>query len=169
MKKEFEEVTIWVRRLDKNIDVQITLPLSDPYSELDKAFGDENWKEHDYLIADVDDDNNIFSTFNLYEYQSISEMNKIAEQLTEVEDIDKILAIHEAHARGIQEILDSDLDDYMICEDCNLVDYANTLLEDGYFGEVPTALINYIDIKAIAYDLSHDGTLNETSYGLLIG
>lgn len=156
--KTFDEVKLWVRNLHTNTDFELTLP----------TLKNLNF-EFDYLIADVEDDNNIFHTFSLYEYQSLTNLNRIAEALIEIEDIDKLLAIYEAHGLSIDEILEQDLDNYILYESCDLKDYVYSLVHDGHYGEISDSLINYIDYECLARDLSHDGNTNETSYGLLIG
>lgn len=168
--KKFEEVSIWVRRLDINLDVNITLPCDNVYSELDTAFGGDSWREHDYEIVDVDDEFNIFHDFRMYGYVNIERMNEVAEQLSEIDNLDLLLAINEAHGADLKELLEDNLEDkYYLYEDCSLKDYAYSQVEDGYYGDIPDSIINYIDYDSMARDLEHSGDINETSYGLLIG
>ncbi len=166
--KQFEEVSIWVRRLDINLDVNITLPCDNVYSELDKAFGGESWREHDYEIVDVDDEHNIFHDFKMYGYVNIERMNEVAEQLSEIDNIELLLAINEAHSVDLKELLEDDLNDkYFLYEDTTAEDYVYSQVEDGYYGEIHESLI--IDYSRMARDLTLSGDVNETSYGLLIG
>ncbi|MGA1941250.1 antirestriction protein ArdA [Arcobacter sp. YIC-310] len=155
----FDEVTIWVRDLSNmnRPDFELTLPTSE----------DLNY-EFDYLIADVEDDNNVFYTFGLYEYQSLTKLNEIAEALTEVEDITLVLAIHEAHSLDINEILDLNLEDYYIYGNYDLKEYAIEYVEENY-SDLDSFILNCIDYEKMAREFSHDSNLNETSHGLLIG
>lgn len=155
----FDEVTIWVRDLSNmnRPDFELTLPTSE----------DLNY-EFDYLIADVEDDNNVFYTFGLYEYQSLTKLNEIAEALTEVEDITLVLAIHEAHSLDINEILDLNLEDYYLYGNYDLKEYSEEYVEENY-PDLDDFVKDCIDYERMANNFSHDGSLNETSHGLLIG
>lgn len=167
--KKFEEVEIVVRRLDNYKEARITLPSSDPYNDLAVEFDDENWSDTDYEIVDVEDRHSIFLDFKMYGYVSLDRMNDVAEKLSEIDDINLLLAINEAYDLELKELLDSDLDNYTLYEDSTAEDYAYTLVDEGVFGEVTEKIQGYIDYEKIARDLEMGGDCYETSYGVVTG
>jgi hypothetical protein len=61
----------------------------------------------------------------------------------------------------------ADLEDIDIYEDMTMRDLAGHFVDEGLFGEIPEALQNYIDLDAIARDLSMDyatTTIDGTAY-----
>jgi antirestriction protein len=55
-------------------------------------------------------------------------------------------------------------EDIEIYEKMNMNELAEQFVEDGLFGDIPKALINYINYDAIARDLSMDYTEIELTY-----
>lgn len=176
--KKFEELEILVRRLDNNKEVKITLPSSDPIEELVIVLADEDsddiyyeFEEDEIAIVKIEDTSGLFDKFSLSKDIDIDVLNSIAEQLTEFDEdeVRKILAINEAHGLKLEELLDIDLDDYILHENKKLEDYYYSLVEDGYYSI--ERLINYIDFESFSKDqnATYDNGLIETEYGLLAG
>lgn len=180
--KEFEEFKIVVRRLDNHKEARISLPNVDLFEELEIALitqeeeenGDEIFFEKDELEIveiEIEDTSGLFDKFSLSKDIDIDVLNSIAEQLTEFgeNEVRKILAINEAHGLKLEELLDIDLDDYILHENKKLEDYYYTLVEDGYYSI--ERLINYIDFESFSKDqnATYDNGLIETEYGLLAG
>ncbi len=60
----------------------------------------------------------------------------------------------------------SEFEDVIFYEGRNLVEIAEELVCDGYYGHVPVSIINYIDYEKIAHDLEVSGEFYETDDGV---
>ena len=92
------------------------------------------------------------------EYSNLNKLNDISEKMENLSsyDMKKFKAL-------MSEGYDFDYsfnnyEDVEIYEETNMNELAEQFVEDGLFGEIPKALINYIDYDAIARNLSMDYT-----------
>ena len=145
----------------------LTLPMS--LQELEQKTkeilgDDEEGFISDYEVEDLDN-------FKIQEYDSLDKLNDLAEELCGLDSedlakIDFILGYVSAgrDAKSLEYALGR-YEDVIFYEDQTLEDVAETLVEEGCFGEVSDQLKNYIDYEAIARDLHHDGYI-ETKKGV---
>ena len=115
--------------------------------------GDTHFHE-EYFITDYECE----YMEDINEYSNLTELNEIAEKMETLNssDIKKFKAL-------IQEGYDfeysfNNYEDMEMYEEINMNELAEQFVEDGLFGDIPKALINYIDYDAIARDLSMDYT-----------
>ncbi len=104
---------------------------------------------------------------DINEYSDIDELNDIAKEIEDFDDYDreKIEAIIESKDGSLRNALDN-LDNYIYYPSYTLEDVAIEQVEEGYFGEIPDAIANYIDYEAIARDLGFNG-YTETENGVI--
>jgi antirestriction protein len=94
--------------------------------------------------------------FKIGEYDSIEELNELAERLEDVDE-DVFEAISKATDYAPSQVIDIiDQGDYSLYYG-ELSDVAAQMVDEGLFGEIPKAIANYIDYEAIGRDLRHDG------------
>jgi len=133
----------------------VSLPMDSDELETTKAkYGEE------IFISDFEG-----FPFDVKEYSSAQELNTIAEFLDGLEE----------HALACYKYLRDDgfshedaaekYEEVTFYPDSKLKDVAEQLVDDGCFGEIPTAVANYIDYEAIGRDLRHDG-YTETDEGV---
>jgi antirestriction protein len=97
------------------------------------------------------------------EYESIYKLNELA---AAIEDSDIIAAYLEAVSDDLKEALEN-ADKCILYSECEtLEDLAAELVDEGFFGNIPDSIKNYIDYSAIARDLGFEG-YTETTYGVL--
>lgn len=109
------------------------------------------------------------------EYDDIYRLNELAERLENINTYNlqklKLLSYEGYNER---EVLDNGLDTYEVdihdySSDTSFIDVyellAYDMVEEGFFGSVPTSYANYIDYSAIGRDLSMDYT--EFEHGVL--
>lgn len=92
------------------------------------------------------------SGLTIDEYDSISRLNELAEEL-EDRDLEEIEAIIEATGYSLDEALE--IDDYTFFKDWTLEDVARDIIESEY--DLPEFALRYFDYEAFARDLSYDG------------
>ena len=114
--------------------------------------GDTHFHE-EYFITDYE-----CEYMEIGEYDNLEKLNEIAEKMESLNslDIKKFKALME---EGYDfEYSFNNYEDVEIYEEMNMNELAEQFVEDGLFGDIPKALINYIDYDAIARDLSMDYT-----------
>jgi len=92
------------------------------------------------------------------EYDNLDNLNDIAEKMEDLSsyDMKKFKALM---SEGYDfEYSFNNYEDVEIYEETTINELAEQFVEEGLFGEIPKALINYIDYDAIARDLSMDYT-----------
>ena len=107
----------------------------------------------EYFITDYE-----CEYMEIEEYSNLTELNEIAEKMETLNssDIKKFKALID---EGYDfEYSFNSYEDVEIYEEMNMNELAELFVEDGLFGDIPKALINYIDYDAIARDLSMDYT-----------
>lgn len=99
------------------------------------------------------------------EYDDISELNELAEELAGLDeyDVEKIGAIMEAHGGTLREALDN-IDNYTFYRGMTLEDVAYQLVDECY--DLPEFAMRYFDYAAFARDLGFDG-YTETDNGVI--
>ena len=100
------------------------------------------------------------------EYESISDVNDIAERVEALEtyEQDVLKVILEGHTSNIEEVLRIvEGGNYTIWNDCiNMADVAQTMVEEcEYFGNIPEQLQCYIDYEKLGRDLAIESTFLE--------
>ena len=150
----------------------ISFPISD--EELNEAlkeigckYVDENGVVHnefyeEYFFSDWECE----IPFDFGEYESISDVNDIAERVENLMDYEQdiLKVILEEHTSNEDEALRIVEDgNYTIWNDCiNMADVAQTMVEEcEYFGNIPEQLQCYIDYEKMGRDLAIEGTFLE--------
>jgi len=124
-----------------------------------KTYSDDG--RGDYFIADHECDANIL----IKETSSPFQLNEWAEQF-------EMLGDHEIDCVNFLIDFGADVygalknyDDVTFYDKMTMKEVAQSLVDDGCFGEIPDSIANYIDYAAIARDLQHDGYI-ETPRGV---
>lgn len=138
----------------------LDLPCDDIEEEL-ASIGVANDTEYEeYFITDYENSWN----YEVAEYESLKELNRLAERLEEVAgDEEHITAYMEATSCDLKYALDN-YEDSTFYHDMDLEDVAYNIIEECY--DLPEIVERYFDYKAFARDLGHDG-YTETEYGTI--
>lgn len=99
----------------------------------------------------------------LGEYESLAQVNELAEQL-EAADIEVVKAIIEATGYSLEYALDH-ADDYVFYEGMSLEDVAYEIVEECY--DLPEIAQRYFNYEAFARDLGFDGYV-EVDGGVIV-
>lgn len=148
----------------------LDLPCEDIESEL-ASIGvsdepDENGNYYEeYFITDFENDYN----YKVGEYDSLDNLNEIAEELENLDDYDReVVNAFIENGFDIEEALDGLRDgDYMVFSNCSdMTDVAYQYIEEtGLLNDIPKGLRNYFDYKAYGRDMSFEGTFIFTDNG----
>lgn len=139
----------------------VDLPCDDSEEVFDRIGHNE------YFISDWECDLN---GVKIREYDNIHELNELTQQLIELNsyELKELGAILEAHHVSLNEAFDIlNAHDFTLYESESIEDVAETLVNEGCFGEIPETIKNYIDYEKIARDLECDG-YTETTFGVII-
>ena len=141
--------------------------LNEALKEIGCKYTDENGVVHNEFYEEF-----FFSDweceipFDFGEYESISDVNDIAERVEllatyELETLEVILKEHTSDANEALDIVENC--NYTIWNDCiNMADVAATMAEEyGYLNSVPDRLQCYIDYEKWGRDLAIEGTFLE--------
>jgi|SRR5210317_1042664 antirestriction protein len=143
----------------------VTLPLKDFDNDF-KAILKRIGNPEEYFITDYECD---YYEIDEYEdYEDIEKLNKLAEYYNGLDKDDQTKLKFYIEDQGIQcdeDIIDVDLDDILFYPDMSLEELAEEFVNEGVFGNIPDSIRSYIDFKAIARDLVHDG-YTETDEGV---
>lgn len=148
----------------------LNLPCEDIESEL-ASIGvsdepDENGVYYEeYFITDYENDYG----YKVGEYDSLDELNEIAEELENLDEWDKeIVSAFIENGSDIQEALDGLRDgNYMVFSNCyDMTDVAEQYAEEiGLLNSIPDNLKFYFDFEAYGRDMSFEGTFIFTDNG----
>jgi antirestriction protein len=119
-----------------------------------------NYEEYFFTDWETDIDNSNFG-----EYESISEMNGLAEQLA---DWDEDVIMAATSVWSIEEILEHECDDYMLLPDVHTdYDLGYYWIEESGCYDLSNMgnLSNYIDYKAFGRDVRLESNGGYTAYG----
>ena len=154
----------------KLIGKWLDLPCEDIESEL-ASIGvsddpDENGNYYEeYFITDFENDYN----YKVGEYDSLDNLNEIAEELENLDDYDReVVNAFIENGSNIEEALDGLRDgDYMVFSNCSdMTDVAYQYIEEtGLLNDIPEGLRNYFDYEAYGRDMSFEGTFIFTDNG----
>ena len=154
----------------KLIGKWLDLPCKDIESEL-ASIGvsdepDENGNYYEeYFITDFENDYN----YKVGEYDSLDNLNEIAEELENLDDYDReVVNAFIENGSNIEEALDGLRDgDYMVFSNCSdMTDVAYQYIEEtGLINDIPEGLRNYFDYEAYGRDMSFEGTFIFTDNG----
>lgn len=141
--------------------VDLPCNLDEVLEQLAESTGEEV-DEMEVFINDTDIDG---INLEISEYDSIENLNEIAEQLQDLDeyDIEKICAICEAYNNDIQEAIEN-IDSYTYYANMTLEDVAYELVDECY--DLPEFAKTYFDYAAFARDLGFDG-YTETENGVI--
>ena len=126
-----------------------------------KAAMDEigiNERYEEWFITDYE-----CSYLQIGEYDSIDELNEIAEALDDLDDYEKdIVKVLLDEGYDLDEALEIK-DDCIVWSDCDdMADVAYQMYEEGLLGDIPEHLVNYIDWEAYGRDLSFEAQFIES-------
>ena len=112
----------------------------------------------EYFITDYECD-----FMKIGEYESISNLNEIAEKLGELDEEEQkvVKALISECSYTIDEAIEKvNCGDYSIYSDCdNMTDVAYQVVEEcGYLNEVPDTVARYFDYESFGRDLGIEGT-----------
>lgn len=127
---------------------------------------DENGVYYEeYFITDYENDYG----YKVGEYDSLYELNEMAEELENLDDYDKeIVNAFIENGSDIQEALDGLRDgNYMVFSNCyDMTDVAEQYAEEtGLLNSIPDNLRFYFDFEAYGRDMSFEGTFIFTDNG----
>ena len=141
--------------------------LNEALKEIGCKYTDENGKDHnieyeEYFFSDWDCE----IPFGFGEYESISDVNDIAERVENLMDyeLDVLKVILEEHTSNVDEALRIvEVGNYVMWSGCeSMADVAERMaIEFGDLNEVPERLQHYIDYEAWGRDLAIEGTFLE--------
>lgn len=119
----------------------------------------EEYAIHDYELP-----------FEISEYTPISEINRLCEQVMELEGspiLEELKEIQGMWFSSLEELLEH-VDDIICYSDCDsMEDIARYYVEEtGQLGEVPSNLQNYIDYQSLGRDMEIEGNYLVTSHGV---
>lgn len=130
----------------------VELPCNDFEAEL-AAIGVDGEEYEEYFITDYECD---CEAVEVHEYESLEELNDLAERLQDVDDLDWLAAYMQDSG---EDLLDA-IDDYEACsmwyKDMDLEELAYQLVEEDY--DLPDFAKRYFDYESFAYDLSFEYT-----------
>lgn len=148
----------------------LDLPCEDAEEEL-ASIGvsdepDENGIYYEeYFITDYENDYG----YKVGEYDSLEELNEIAEELENLDEYDReVVNAFIENGSDIEEALDGLRGgDYMVFSNCSdMTDVAYQYIEEtGLLNDVPETLRNYFDYEAYGRDMSFEGTFIFTDNG----
>jgi antirestriction protein len=121
-----------------------------------------NYEEYFFTDWETDIDNSNFG-----EYESISEMNELAEQLA---DWDEDVIMAATSVWSIEEILEHDCNDYMLLSDVHTdYDLGYYWIEESGCYDLSNMgnLSNYIDYEAFGRDVRFESDGGYTAYGFI--
>ena len=127
---------------------------------------DENGRYYEeYFITDYENDYD----YEVGEYDSLEELNEIAEELENLEDYEKeIFTACLNYSYSLEDALKVVNDgDYIIYSNCtDMTDVAYQYIEEtGMLNSVPENIANYFDYEAFGRDLGIEGTFIFTDNG----
>lgn len=142
----------------------LELPTTD--EEIENAFKKigvgNGTKYEEYFITDYETD---FDGLNVYPYSNIREINEQAKELSNLKEyeIEEINAIIETQGGTLEQALETyKKGDYSYLSGIKSYDeLAEMFVDEGFYGEIPEHLINYIDYEKIAQELENDYTLTK--------
>lgn len=148
----------------------LDLPCEDMVKEL-ASIGvsdepDENGVYYEeYFITDYENDYD----YKVGEYDSLDDLNEIAEELENLDDYDReVVKAFIENGSDIEEALDGLRDgNYMVFSNCSdMADVAYQYIEEtGLLNDIPEGLRNYFDYEAYGRDMSFEGTFIFTENG----
>ena len=141
--------------------------LNEALNEIGCKYTDENGVVHnefyeEYFFSDWECE----IPFEFGEYESIPDVNDIAERVENLMDYeqDVLKVILEEHTSDVDEALQIVEDgNYTMWNDCiNMADVAQTMVEEcEYFGNISESLQCYIDYEKLGRDLAIESTFLE--------
>ena len=142
----------------------VELPVSkETFDAVLKEIGiNEEYEE--YFITDYETD---IDGLEVGEYDSIKELNKLAETLENLDETDReVVEVLISEGNSLEEALEKK-DDCMIYYDCdNMADVAEQYAEEtGLLDSIPKNLRFYFDFEAFGRDMSYEGHFVFTNNG----
>ena len=111
-------------------------------------------------------DNLGLNGLKIEKYKSIKEMNQLAKRMESIipHEVNIFNALYKTLGDFESALNCLESGDYTFYEDMTMEEVAREHIEDCY--DIPSYLGNYIDYKALAYDMRYDGYC-ETDYGVI--
>jgi len=131
----------------------VTLPLDNFNKDL-KAILKRIGKPKLYFISDYE-----CEYYSVGKYADVEDLNRLAQHYDSLDRIDRLRLKYlvENYSNDIDEIIMCDLGYIDFYQGMSLEDVARDLFGQGYFGDMAYFPCDYIDFKAIAKDLGHNG------------
>lgn len=123
-----------------------------------------NEEYEEMFITDYETD---IDGLTIGEYDSIEDLNELAETLEDMDESDKeVVEALISEGYELEEALEKK-DDCMIYHDCNdMTDVAEQYAEEtGLLDSIPENLRDYFDFEVFGRDMGFEGTFVFTSYG----
>jgi antirestriction protein len=148
------EIRIYITNLAKYnagylVGKWVTLPLCEDelWAEVKAVLGED--EEH--FITDYE------APFRIEEYDSLTDLNKMAAELEDMdnEDVKKALFLVNEQGYSFEDAIRK-MDDVDYYPNMTLKDMAEQFVDEGMFGVIPDKIQGYIDYEAIARDLRFD-------------
>lgn len=160
------EMQVYVANLDKYNEGELVGAWFSPpidYEEMEERIG-LNGEYEEYAIHDYE------LPFEISEYTSISEINRLCELVMELEGSPILNVLKEIQGMwfgSLEELLEH-VEDIQCYGDCDsMEDIARYYVEEtGQLGEVPSNLQNYIDYQSLGRDMEIEGNYLVTSHGV---
>jgi antirestriction protein len=102
-----------------------------------------------------------------HEYANPYEINSMIEKLEKLHehDMQRVWYLMDHEGMGMEEALE-EYEDVIFYEGRTLIDVAQELVEEGCYGNIPSAIEAYIDYDAMARDMNFSGEYLETDVGV---
>ena len=153
-------ISICVRSLSTSAEADWVTPVEAlEFMELQK----EKYGSEEFIIIDSN------APFKISEYDSVSELVEISEQLENLTDdeIEVLEAVFEHHTNDFDEALEIVEDgNYMIYDDCcSMTEVAERYLDEtGMLNELPDFAVRYFDFEAYGRDMEIEGYFYQLNY-----
>lgn len=160
MKRENNTISICVKSLSTYAEADWVTP-TEALEFMDKQNKIDGSEE--FIIVDYD------APFAISEYDSVSELVEIAEQLENLtdEEIEILEVIMENYTSDFEKALEKVVNrDYIVYSDCqSMAEVAECFLEEsGMMAEIPDFIKSYIDFESYGYNMEIGGNFFNLPY-----
>jgi antirestriction protein len=156
---------VWVRRLDNDKEMELSLPTDNLEDELAKGLGEDYWNQ-DVIIVDVDSD-----IHNGVDQYSVGTLNDLAEEIATLDDseIEVVAALVNDGGYDIEDAIEKAPECYVTNAKTD-EDLGYYYVEDVYGGPSELGkdtLERYFDYESFGRDIRLEGNFIETDNGYI--